>query len=54
MPHVADATSAEARALQDGLILAGQVRCNKLMLNSDCVEVIETMHNEGNSWALLL
>jgi hypothetical protein len=48
LPHVADAASAEARALRDGLILAGQVGCNKLVINSDCMKVIETMHNEGN------
>jgi hypothetical protein len=48
MPHVADAASAEARDFRDGLVLAGQVRCNKLMIYSNCMEVIEKMHNEGN------
>jgi ribonuclease HI len=49
LPHVANAASVEARALRDGLILAGQVGCNKLVINSDCMEVIERMRNEGNS-----
>jgi hypothetical protein len=50
IPHIGDAASAEARAdLRDGLILAGQAECNRLLINSDCMEVIETMRNGGNS-----
>jgi hypothetical protein len=46
---IADAATAEARALRDGLLLAGQVGCNNLIINSDCMDVIETMQNGGNS-----
>ena len=40
---------AEARALRDGLLLAGQVSCSKLIVNSNCLEVISTMQDGGNS-----
>ena len=49
IPSVEDAAMAEARALLDGLILAGQVGCTKLIINSDCMEVITTMQDGGNS-----
>jgi ribonuclease HI len=49
IPCIADAATAEARALRDGLLLAGQVGCNNLIVNSDCMDVIETMRNGGNS-----
>jgi ribonuclease HI len=47
--HVGDVPTAEARALRDGLVLAGQMGCSKLEVNSDCMEVINTMEQEGNS-----
>ncbi|KAK1661707.1 hypothetical protein QYE76_049866 [Lolium multiflorum] len=47
--HVGDAPTAEARGLRDGLVLAGQMGCSKLEVNSDCMEVINTMEQEGNS-----
>jgi hypothetical protein len=40
---------AEARALRDGLLIAGQIGCTKLEVNSDCSEVIEVMQDGGNS-----
>jgi hypothetical protein len=46
---IADAATAELRALRDGLLLAWQVGCNILIVNSDCMDVIETMRNGGNS-----
>ena len=49
IPFVSNAASAEALALRDGLILAGQIGCNRLEVNSDCLEVIEVMLNGGNS-----
>jgi hypothetical protein len=49
LPSVADVVSAEARALRDGLLLAGQVGCSKLIVDSDCMEVISTMLEGGNS-----
>lgn len=45
LPHVADAPTAEARALRDGLILAGQVGCNKLVV----MDVVDIMNSGGNS-----
>jgi ribonuclease HI len=47
--HIGDATMAEARAVRDGLLLAGQLGCNKVEVESDCMEVIETMMDNGNS-----
>ncbi|KAK1615246.1 hypothetical protein QYE76_020763 [Lolium multiflorum] len=41
--------SAEARALKDGLILAGNFGCSRLKVESDCMEVIDVMKNGGNS-----
>ncbi|KQK16265.2 hypothetical protein BRADI_1g27874v3 [Brachypodium distachyon] len=47
--NVADAPTAEAIALRDGLLLAGQVGCNRLEINSDCMEVVQTMLDGGKS-----
>ena len=49
LAHVLDASMAEARALRDGLILAGQAGCPKILVNSDCMEVIAIMNDGGNS-----
>jgi hypothetical protein len=46
LPHIADAASAEARALRDELILADQVGCNKLVINSDCMGVAAAIYEE--------
>jgi hypothetical protein len=50
IPFVSDASTAEAQALRGGLIMAGQVGCNRLEVNLDCIEVIEVMQNGGNSF----
>lgn len=47
--YVAEVPTAEARFLRDGLILAGNTGCNKVIVNSDCMEVIQVMQDEGNS-----
>jgi hypothetical protein len=49
LPIVEDATSAEAMALRKGLDLASSLGCNRLLVESDCMEVIEVMKNGGNS-----
>ncbi|KAE8782611.1 hypothetical protein D1007_44005 [Hordeum vulgare] len=49
IPFAEDASSAEARAIRDGLILASEVGLQKLVVESDCMEVIDTMLNDGNS-----
>ena len=41
--------TAEAHALRDVLVLAGQVGCNRLEVNSDCMDVIDVMLNGGNT-----
>ena len=46
---VSDPSTAEAHALRDGLILAGQMGCNRIEVNSDCTDVIDVMTNGGNS-----
>jgi hypothetical protein len=49
LSSVADASTAEALALRDGLQLVGQVGCSRLMVQSDCMDVILTMQDGGNS-----
>jgi ribonuclease HI len=49
IPFVSDAPSAEAMGFRDGVLLAGQVGCNIIEVNSDCIEVIDTMNEGGNS-----
>jgi hypothetical protein len=39
----------EAFALHNGMVLAGQTECNKLEVNSYCMDVIEAMRYGGNS-----
>jgi hypothetical protein len=52
LPFVSDAATAEVSALREGLLLAGQIGCNRLEVNSDCMEVVEIMQNGGNSLGL--
>uniref|UniRef100_A0A8R7NXV9 RNase H type-1 domain-containing protein n=1 Tax=Triticum urartu TaxID=4572 RepID=A0A8R7NXV9_TRIUA len=47
LEHVADAGMAEAYALGHGLLLAQQLGISKLVVESDCLEVINTMNNGG-------
>ena len=47
--HCVDALTAEAWALRFGLSLAQRAGCNRLVINSDNLEVIETMNNGGRS-----
>ena len=43
LSHVGDAPMAEAYALLDGLRLAEQVGCNRIIINSDCMQVVTTI-----------
>ncbi|XBI06774.1 uncharacterized protein [Aegilops tauschii subsp. strangulata] len=47
LEHVADAGTAEAYALRRGLLLAQELGISKLVVESDCLEVINTMQNGG-------
>uniref|UniRef100_A0A8R7PL46 RNase H type-1 domain-containing protein n=1 Tax=Triticum urartu TaxID=4572 RepID=A0A8R7PL46_TRIUA len=47
LEHVADAGMAEAYALRHGLLLAQQLGICKLVVESDCLEVINIMQNGG-------
>jgi hypothetical protein len=49
IPHVGDAATTDARALCDGLLLAGQIGFTKIEVNSDWMEVTEVMKEAGNS-----
>ena len=49
IPFVEDAETAEARGLKDGLILANNTGCNKVEIQADCMDVIQTMQQGGNS-----
>jgi len=39
----------EAYALKEGLILAQHIGCNRLIIQSDCMEVVETTKDGGFS-----
>ena len=47
--HVLDATMAEAFALRDGLLLAQQIGSNRVQIQADCIEVVDTMLDGGFS-----
>ncbi|KAI4966590.1 hypothetical protein ZWY2020_038009 [Hordeum vulgare] len=47
--HCADVLMAEVLVLKFGLTLAQKVGCNRLIINSDNMEVIETMKDGGRS-----
>jgi ribonuclease HI len=49
VPHLIDAPMAEAYALKEGLMLAQHIGCNRLIVQSDCMEVVQTMNNGGFS-----
>jgi len=40
---------AEVIALREGLLLAQNIGCTQLIIQSDCVEVVETMMQDGFS-----
>jgi hypothetical protein len=46
---VEDATTAEAMALRDGLIMVQAIGCSNMVINSDCVEVVDVMKNGGHT-----
>ena len=41
LQHVDDAYTAEAHGLRNGLLLANMAGCNKVLVESDCMEVIQ-------------
>ena len=45
--HVVDAPMAEAYALKEGLMLAQHACCNQIIIQSDCMEVVEIMGDGG-------
>ena len=47
VPHLIDAPMAEAYALKEGLMLAQQIGCNRLIVQSDCMEVVQIMSDSG-------
>ena len=47
LEHVADAATTEAFALRHGLLLAQQVGVTKMVVEADCLEVINTMNSGG-------
>ena len=47
VPHVIDAFMAETYALKEGLLLAQHIGGNRLIIQSDCMEMVETMKDGG-------
>ncbi|KAE8801233.1 Serine/threonine-protein kinase-like protein ACR4 [Hordeum vulgare] len=52
IPFAEDASSVEARALQDGLLLASEVGVQQIIVESDYQNVVDTMLLDGNSLGL--
>jgi len=49
VPHVIDAFMAETYALKEGLLLAQHIGGNRLIIHSECMELVETMKDRGFS-----
>ena len=49
LPFIDTRLTAEACARQNGLITARPVRRHRLLVESDCIEVVKGMQNGGNS-----
>ena len=47
--HVVDATMTEAYALKTGLQLAEHIGSNSFIVQSDCVQIVDTMKDDGFS-----
>jgi len=47
IPYLVDAPMAEAFALKEGLMLAQYIGGNRLIVQTDCMEVVQIMKNEG-------
>jgi len=47
IPYLVDASMAEAFALKEGLMLAQHIGGNWLIVQSDCLEVVQTLENGG-------
>ena len=45
--HVGDVPMAEAYALKEGLMLAQHAGCNRMIVQSDCMEVVDIMGDGG-------
>lgn len=49
IPFALDVATAEAQAVLDGIHLANQIGCQKLVIQSDCAGVIDTLEEGGFS-----
>ena len=49
VPYTVNAALAEAYALKDGLLLAQQIGCRRVKIQSDCIEIVNTMQDGGFS-----
>jgi ribonuclease HI len=47
IPYLVDAPIAEAFALKEGLMLAQHIEGNRLIVQSDCLEIVQTTENRG-------
>jgi hypothetical protein len=43
VPHLIDAPMAKAYALKEGLMLAQHIGCNRLIIQLDCMEIVDIM-----------
>jgi len=47
IPHLVDAPMAEAFALKEGLMLVQRIGGNRIIVQSDCMDIVEIMRNGG-------
>jgi hypothetical protein len=47
VPRFIDAPMAEAYELKEGLMLAQQIGCNRIVVQSDYMEVVQIMKDDG-------
>jgi len=49
VPHLVDAPMVQAYALKEGLMLAQHIGCNRIIIQSDCMEMVYIMKDGGFS-----
>jgi ribonuclease HI len=54
IPHLTDAQMAEAYAFKEGLMLAQHIGGNRLIIQSDCMEIVEVMKKGASQQTQLL
>jgi hypothetical protein len=54
LEYVQDAMSSQAHDNKQGTILAQSMGCNRVILSSDCLEVVDILKEEGNTLGIAI